>query len=799
MMKRALILLALGAPLLSAAPSPAEAPWLEAAVAQSQSIVDAWQRETANIEKEFALLQVDYPAYDAAVTEELPDSPNGDTVAVCEGGLLFDTQHYDLVYLHHVRLRDARLHLRAANRLFVRLQEKKVEDGRNEVAQEAQTAAKGGEHPALLEKPVNPDADAPQETPTAEVEAPAVTEEPFDVRTFDAVADVQNNCLILHAPAGKGGITLDNGKNHLRVAEATEGAALVLADAEGNILLQGSALDMEWTDDKGGVTHLHSAGGTAYYRASDGVMVLPGAVELVRPDGALTCTESLVVRLQQGEKPADPKKGFMQQFTQLRPAGVAEVAARGQVRLHRTAENREQTAEGDALFYNAETGECRLSGALCRLTHGGYLLESDKGIELKPNGDMVMLGDAPHGTYERAAQKKDGEPLHGTFEAFAPLYFHADTRTISTAAGIRMSDAEADFSCTGAAEVKLSARENVPAVRETTGKVNLAIAACGEPETLHAVGDVMAHRKDAATAAVTGFLSGEELTADLQTGAATLVGTPERNAVAEMDGNHLEASAGGDIDIPSLQLAENGDVTLNGDHINATLKTGQGTATAHCRTLLKLVRETDTLETGSGADFTSDEARVHTNGPLFAHLVREDEPQPAPAAENAPASPAPKFAAMRFRYKGIESARTEQGGTVQSTKGSMQCSGLMTLTLDPDAKADKPAKGGKEDKGLKMAGLKTARATGNVAVAGKDSSGRLIRATGDVLTFDAATGMKVLTGSRVTLADKYNTHIASGAGAAVRIDEKNNARITGAKHSTTATHLQEQMNKQKKD
>lgn len=784
-MKPALLLLALGAPLLAAAvPSPADAPWLAAAVEQSHGIVSAWQKETRNIDDEFALLEVDYPTYDAAAVDDLPDSPNGDTVAVCEGGLLFDALHYDLVYLHHVRLRDDRLHLRARNRLFLRLQERKVENSRDELEQQAQKAAVSGAHPGLLEKSVgNGCAESCTETVSP---APVIAEEPLEIRTFDAVADAQNNCIILYAPAGKGGISLDNGKNHLRVAEVAEGAAMVLADGDGNILLQGGALDMEWTDDHGGVTRLHSMGGLAYYRAADSTLVLPGAVELARPDGTFSCTDSLVLRLEQGEKPVEPKKGFMQQFAQLHPTGVAALTARGQVRLHRVAENREQTLEGDALSFNAETGECRLSGTLCRLKDGAYMLESDKGIELKPNGDLTLLGHTPRGAYERASQKKENAPLCGTFEAFAPLHFCAETRTVSTASGFRMSDAEADFSCTGAVEVQLSARGEAPDLGEMAGKLNLAVAACGEPETLHVAGAVTARLKDAATGAVTGYLTGETLTADLRTGAALLAGTAERNAVAEMDGNHLEATAGGEVVVPSLQISENGDVTLNGDSIETTLKTGQGTATAHCRTMLKLVRETDTLETGSGAEFVSDEARVMTNGPLFAHLVREAE---MPADETRPAAEQEhraKFAQLRFNYKGIESARTEQGGTVQTTKGSMQCTGLMSLTMDPDAKDSK------------MAGVKTAQATGNVAVAGKDGSGRLIRATGDVLTLDAATGMKVLTGSRVTLSDAYNTHIASGAGAAVRIDEKNNARITGASHSTTATHLQEQINKQQK-
>ena len=83
-----------------------------------------------------------------------------------------------------------------------------------------------------------------------------------------------------------------------------------------------------------------------------------------------------------------------------------------------------------------------------------------------------------------------------------------------------------------------------------------------------------------------------------------------------------------------------------------------------------------------------------------------------------------------------------------------------------------------------------------VAVAGKDNTGRLLRATGDMLTIDAATGNKVLTGQRVTLGDAHNTHIITGKDAGIHIDARNNIKITGSKHTTHATKVREQLNKQ---
>ena len=127
--------------------------------------------------------------------------------------------------------------------------------------------------------------------------------------------------------------------------------------------------------------------------------------------------------------------------------------------------------------------------------------------------------------------------------------------------------------------------------------------------------------------------------------------------------------------------------------------------------------------------------------------------------------------------------RTGQGGTARTAQASMECNGLIDISLLPESRRAKNAVMGPIDKALLC---------DRVSVLAKDSSGRLLRASGDRMEADAATGEKVITGRRVTLSDENNTHIASGAGAAVRIDRNNNARITGQHQSTTATNIRRQ-------
>lgn len=759
-------------PAALATPTLQDAPWLADAVQRSEHGLTEWLQESKGVAQEFKLLDLPEPQRTEREDDSLPESENGDAVAVCDGGLLFNAQSYDLVYVHNVRLREARLHLRAANRLFIRIPQQVAEKEKDDVQEKVTDAAVGKPLPQQQQTgaPVSSAAAPAAQKPTA----PA---EPLDIRTYDAVADTASNSIILYSPQGCGSISVKRGQDCLQLTPFADRPAVALADAEGNILLLGQTIDLHRVDAEGTATDLHSTGGLMYYRAATGELAVAGSAEIQQDGAAFSCTDGVTLRFIK-TAPTAPTKGFMRQFTDIQLGGIARLTARGNVRGRQTVNGEERSVAGDYLVYDAESGDCRLNGTDCRLCYGASTLISDEGMHLLPNGDIELLGSTPHGTYERPAPTKGAAALQGTFQAHAPLYFHAETGILTTENGIRLANAGADFSCTGAVELKLTRRDNAPAATHAeTGRLNLSVAAFGEPESIHAVGNILAHRYDpAAGGKCTGLLSGEELDADLTAGAATLTGATATPAVAEMDGSRLEAVADADA-VPTLHFAANGDVELTGGRINATLQTKDGVATAHCRSILKLTRADAMLATGAETDFRTPHAIVTTRGPLTAHLAEDTA-----GADKATAGT--RWSQHRYNYTGIDSARTEQGGTVQTAKGSMQCTGSIDLTMDPT------------DRDGQMAGLKTARASGSVAVAGRDSSGRLIRATGDALTFDAVSGLKRLTGSRVTLADEYNTHTATGSGAAVIIDAKNNARITGSKQSTTATRIREQVNKQ---
>ena len=304
---------------------------------------------------------------------------------------------------------------------------------------------------------------------------------------------------------------------------------------------------------------------------------------------------------------------------------------------------------------------------------------------------------------------------------------------------------------------------------------NLAIARFGDITRAQASGNVTAHQYDPTSGKCISELQAENVDSNLTTGESELTSKPGQQLVAIHESNNIVITPAQD-QIATMHAMANGDIKLSGATITASMVNKDGTTTATCKDYVRLIRSENRLETGSSTELHSPTAILTTNACLNAKLATNGTPAPSKTV----------FSQFRFNFNGIEEATTAKGCTLRTEQGSMQCSGLVRLLMNTES--------GKS--ASQMGELKYATASGNVAVAGKDSTGRLLRATGDLLTIDAATGMKVLSGQRVTVGDAYNTHIVTGKGAAIRIDARNNVKISGGSHTTHATNVRQQLNKQ---
>ena len=717
----------------------------------------------SQVSDELKALGVELPAPSPEYTPAGTTAPD-ETTVTSELGMMFDAANSRIIYLGNVQLVDSRINIAAREQLHIYLPELKTDK-----------KDKGNETPATeqTEQAASTTTETGEDTPVSrnEGEAPVIA---AAIAADYALADTLSNTILVYSPSEDGEIHLQYGDNkvHITAAEGSK-APRLLADQQGNILLEGAEIRLSMKDNDGAATELCTRGGSIYYHSPSNTLYAPGNSTLNHPQGTLTCNEMLCIVLQTAASPApEKKKGFMSQFTGLKFEGIATATARGQVIATRNAGEATPAAEahGDELRYNGQSGECSLTGTACKLVYDQYTVESNEGIHLLPNGDIELRGDNINGRYARQSSTP-GTTLTGVFKAAANVLFRADLGTVSTAKGIVMADDEADFSCTGPVNLVLARKEGAKTPETKPGMPNLAITQYGDISRARAEGNVIAHRYEAGTRKCIGELQAQIAETDLTTGETLLTGAPDTELVAHYNGNRLAATpAAGQS--ATVELRSNGDIRLNGAQLSAVLLDEEGTTKAECRDYVLLVRAENRLETGSATRLQTDKAILTTNGPLHTYLVADES-----------ATAKGKFTGLRFNYTGIREASTESGCTVRTEKGSMQCTGPVRLLMNEQKGKDKM-----------LGGLVRATASGNVAVAGKDNSGKLFRATGDFLNVDNTNGMKVLSGSKVTLADANNTHVASGKGAAIRIDASNNASITGEKHTTHATNIKQQIN-----
>lgn len=746
----------------------------------SRTQADAWCNAFNQVKTDLGELGVELPAPTRDYEHPAADAQPGETLVTSELGMMFDAANSRIIYLGNVRLVDPRLSLIATEQMHVNMPGMSL--GNKKKADTPPAAIDNPAEMGAADETAAPAEEEEEESVAEMEEEPAYTGEKITVIAQNAIADTVNNAILLYSPDESGEIFLDMGKNKVKITTAGKGGIpRILADPQGNLLLEGDDIYLSMADRKGEATELRTQGGHLYYHAATRTLHAPGQSNYKGAQGTLCCNEMLTVHLASAAEaePAKPAKGFMSQFTGLRFDGIETAVAKGEVVAIASArEGRPATrAEGDELHYNGQTGEISLTGSKCHLAHGDYVVNADEGIHLLQNGDIELRGKDINGSYARL-NKDTGKSIPGKFKANSTIIFRADLGTINTESGITLADEEMDFSCTGPTHLVLARKEGAKETTPKPGMPNLAIAEYKDVTRARATGNVIAHRYEPGTGKCLGELKAETVVTDLTTGETQLTGAIGQPLIAVYNGNRVE-SVPAEGEAATMELLANGDLKLNGADISTTLLTDKGTTTARCKDYVLLVRAEDRLQTGSSTRIYSDTGILTTNGPLSARLVARDKARPAAKKGG--------FPSLRFNYTGIDEATTDSGCTVQTEKGSMQCTGAVRLVMDTEGKgADKM-----------LGGLKYAVARGNVMLAGKDKTGRLVRATGDKLTVNAATGMKILSGREVTLADINNTHKASGAGAAISIDADNNATITGAEHTTYATNIHEQINNQK--
>ena len=761
-------------------------------------------------------------------SQDMPAAVPGKLVAVSDGGLVFDSEQSQLIYIRNVRVNDARLRLRASEQLIIQLEKKATRDARKKVPDGVRSesvsadtfvapSAKSGQTQPASEPPADTEkaaqatgsdaapaagatgaedsakVDATAGTGSATAAAPSSTVTPLEpvpeVTAPVAIVDMETNRILLSTADSGGTIRITRGEDFFQVDTPEGERADVLADELGNLYINGTSLHIIWRDSEGQLAELRSPSARIYYHAEKRCFVLEGACDITHPRGSVTCNDGFCALLEEGTPPTSPRTGFMSQFANMSFGGIRAATARGDVRLHGQAmdEHPDSDVQAEFLSYDGTTGACLLTGPDCRLRYGDQHLHTTESIELLENGDIVLLGDVIDGSYARPSQAAPDQEVHGTFAAKNKLILTASDGIARTEHGFTAKDSEASFSCTGPVELYLAKGEKPAAVppREKVGMLNLAVMQYTTVDRMRARDQVQVlfhGNVPGQDGLQSGSMSGDFLDVDTVAATIRVDAFQGRPAILAFGNNKIKAQS--PEASSQIELLPNGDIDVRGSSINTTLQGEEGITKTFCRDNMHLDRLKGLLTTGRNADVHSPSGIFTANGPLTITLA----PQPSDEAK-APLSP--KHPQLSYPFAGVSRIYTEEGGTLRTTNASMQCTGPVDIELDPTAS---------HDDGKGAGSIKRATASGQVAILGKDQQGRLLRATGDRMVLDASSGTKVITGSRVTLSNEYNTHTASGPGAAVRVDRHNNARITGARQVTTATSIQKQVesNKQSK-
>ncbi len=745
---------------------------IQQAITEQEATLSQLQSARQVADEDLIALVGKLPSPPTERDESMPERNGNETVAVADSGMMFDANNYRVVYIHNVRVADPRMELRCADRLFIHFPKKTADSGKSAVKNTATTGLN-------KDKPAQ-QAQQKQE-PAATTEAPTTTEAATSpqsvirVNTTTTMVNAVSNLIYLEGTAEAGNtVTLSREQDELKLTSTAEQAAALLAAPNGNLLIKSGQIDLKWTDSRGKPCTLHNEQGTAFYQSDTQELHFLGHTEAHTAEGSIRSEKLLTLKLT--VKESGKTSSFMPRFTDIRIEGVESATAEGQVHLTRPATDSApaSTISGEHLTYNSKTGTVTVSGPQTTLTYGEQKLSTDGSLHLAENGDITLQGNAINGVYQRPGGEKGEAPIAGTFTTSGNITFTADTHTISMPNGIKAQDALSHITALGQVDIVLQPDPQAKAPdRSKTGMLNLAIAQHKDIAAIRATGGVdLQYRDNPQEEGLT--IVADDADLNFLTAEATFIAAAGKTNNLKYNGYHISAIS--DSAVSTLYLAPNGDLTLTGDKVAATLPDKDKTTQVNCTESLTLVRESGVLTLGPQSKVHAAEGILTAKGKLHLLLY------PGPAEKNRPAMK--RYPHLVFNYAGLKQADTENGGTLQAKQGSMQCSGPIHVEMLPENTTDNP-----------MGAIRRATARGNVALAGKDNQGRLMRATGDLLTIDGKTGTKVLSGNRVTLQDVNNTHIASGGGAKVVLDSRNNVRISGAKQSTTATKLNEQIDK----
>ena len=144
------------------------------------------------------------PPLAADADTSLPEQNGNDTVAVADGGMIFDAGNSRVAYINNVRLADPRLELRSSERLYIQFPQKTLKQGKSSAKDSATTGL-----------------NTKSTTPTEETEpttASAQTTPPVQINAAVTMVDAAQNTIYLESSSTPGStIVIAREQNKLQI------------------------------------------------------------------------------------------------------------------------------------------------------------------------------------------------------------------------------------------------------------------------------------------------------------------------------------------------------------------------------------------------------------------------------------------------------------------------------------------------------------------------------------------------------------------------------------------------------
>ncbi len=688
--------------------------------------------------------------------QPLPPEPaaSNDTIVDSSQGLYFDSQNSVMSYFGQVRLRDPRVKLDCEH-LFLQLEQRRVQEESSEFEEQVEESDK---------RDFSPSEQA--QTETVMVKEEARVTEPMEMKAQRVFVDMQLKRLYATGDV----VEIKHSRGEIRASGGNP--ILLVADKEGLIYVRGNHIEGFSIDEAGVKSQFSTEEAVLFVLDSDSLLLAKNN-KIQTAKGDISCRGLLRVRMQADE--AHQSKGERDFRLNRAYRGLSYVSACEEVLVSgRQEDGTHFELKGDLLSYDARLGEFIMTGQQCDLAFAEQAMQvkGDAMARLYTDGSMKLKGADIVGTYQRPARSHEGM-LQGEFQTQGEIAMAAIDGKLYCPNGMSAKDEEIDFRCTRELVVAFEREPSLakaPAPNEAAALPDLSFTRVKGISTIHARGDIHAKGLGEFDA----YVQGEVLDANLMDGTAHLQAKAAEWAEFRYQTSLLKAYS--EHQASEVKLLANGDVQIEGDEIegNMPAKDGRASLAFETQKSLYLNNAESLLVMTHPVHMQSEQGIFHSQGGVTALLRRGESATKSQVG----------FARHDFNFIGLEWAESPRDTAFQSAQLSLQCDGLMRVYMDETASTGQDAT---------LAGLKSAEAHDAVRFVAKDAQGQLYRATGDHLAIDGKLGTKVLSGSRVTLNSAKKHHEATGAGAQVFVDAKNNVSLKGERQTSIVTDVVEEL------